>query len=663
MEKAVEEAQEYYAYISLGNFYENGDGIDKDGQKAYQMYEKAYQYGIKGEGAYYMGRMLFRGDGVPEDNAKAYQLFQEALGEDIQEANYFLGLLNYLDESENPVVEKNAETALRYLDAVPDDVQMQAIANERKGYICVHEGRIEEAKKYYETAAALGDTDAAEALARLEKKLEDQRREFIEYLRQSADINELLKYYEQGVNVTAFWIAHAYEYGEKGAEVDYAKALFYYQKVIEYGIGAENAYVQLGLMYQNGQGVPRDVSTAISCFVKASDKSGSACCGLGEIYRRGDGVTVDVEKAVQWHNKGAALGYAQCHVSLCEMYFQGMIGNKQDAEKGIIHLRKALELDPNHASACWLMAQFAQIGVVENGKEMVAKDIKQAARYYQIAAEKGNAEAYEKLGEIYSEPGGLLYDYGMAVKCYETAAEKGRIWSWAQLAALNLLPEFRNETAYNPEKGVEAAKKFLELGDGSRGLKEYVMMMMLDYFQKRGEQLSDYSRQGYWYLFGHWGTMGLAYTTEDNKQKLTGVIHEVCRLLTVILLDCDEAHGLERVKEHVWKPLEEMAEKNAYLKSCAQVFLREYCIKTGELHLENGEMEDARYCFECAVRNGSEEAEKYLVRFRTGTMERGRDAYSGQKGVDIWSLANEIGLVVILILAMIIIAVVISNII
>ncbi|MBP0437534.1 tetratricopeptide repeat protein [Tianweitania sediminis] len=48
-----------------------------------------------------------------------------------------------------------------------------------------------------------------------------------------------------------------------------------------------------------------------------------------------------------------------------------------------------------------------------------------AAHYYRLAAERGNAAAAYKLGEMWEEGRGLQQDYGQALRWYRLAAEQG----------------------------------------------------------------------------------------------------------------------------------------------------------------------------------------------------------------------------------------------
>ena len=612
LEKSIEEGV-YDAYIYLGQLYEDGLGVEQDATKAYNMYSLAYQHDINPEGAYYMARMYFDGRGVPEDNAKAYQLFLEALKLGGDEANYYLGILNYLDENENPVVKQNADVALQFLSAVPE--HMEAKANERMGYICVKEGRNEEARKYFEKAASLGNKDAIQMLARLNATPEDERREFMKFLAFEADIEELLKQYENGVQEAAFYIAQAYEKGERGATINYDKAISYYQKMIEQGGRVANqAYFQLAYFYLEGKGVVQNTPKAISYFENLGKNDfGAACSVLGEIYSKGQYTQVDIEKAVYWHLKGADAGELHSDKALFLLYIQGKVGNKQEVEKAITHLCKVLKKEPNDVMANWYMAQFCESGVSENGKVLVRKDKNEALQYYKVAAEGGYAKAFNKMGHIFSEPDSPCYDYEAALKAFENGVNSGHVLSWYSLAMVHLLPEFENEIHYNPLQGINAAKKFLENGDGANGLKELVMGMMMAYYETREEEAS-YCQQEYLYLFNHFGTMGLSYTSEENKNLLSEIIEDVTKKL-IMYLD-ESIQGINDLRDMLTE-LDQISEQNPYVEDCTKGLLSKHYVGLAEIYLNINELEKAKLCYEKAARKGSAEAEVQLRRFKT----------------------------------------------
>ncbi|MBQ7776015.1 MAG: sel1 repeat family protein [Lachnospiraceae bacterium] len=611
LEKSIEISKVYYAYILLGILYEDGNGVEQNLQKAFNMYHLAYQHDIVEDGAFNMGRMYFYGRGVPEDNIKAHQMFIEALEAGIVEANYYLGILNYLDE--NAPVEKNAEKALEYLRNAPE--HMQELSFEKMGYICEQENRLEEASEWYEKAAAMGNEQAAKSFKRLNRIDEEKHADFMRVL-MNANIEQLLEYHEKRVVHTSFLIADAYMHGKKGAKINYSKAYQFYKEVVDKGYpGVENSLMGLADMYLHGYGVPKNVSLAIEYLENAAKNHfAPACAFLGETYRRGDGVPIDIEKAVYWHQQGAEGGMLVSHNCLSEMYFQGKIGNKQNIEEGLKHLNKVLAVEPENGTACWYMANFLYLGVKENGKLILEKDVPKAIQYFETAAKNGWVEAYSKLGDIFSDSDSAIFDYTFALECYGLALHNGYIWAAANIAAMHLLTEYQNQPDRNPQKGVEAAKVFLENGDGSRGLKEILMGMLIDYYEYCG-YTTDYSQQGYQYLFNRLGNIGLAYTTEENKQRLTDIIELLIIKITVVYAD-EGMHGIEKVM-NLYSQLENVFSRNSYIKAAGQGVLMKYYFKLGEIHLDNAELQAAKDCFEKAAWHGATSAEAYLRRFKT----------------------------------------------
>ncbi len=88
---------------------------------------------------------------------------------------------------------------------------------------------------------------------------------------------------------------------------DYATALR------EFRVLAEQGYVKaqhnLGLMYNNGEGVPQDNAEAVKWYRKAAEQGYSvAQYTLGFLYGRGVGVPQDYIQAHMWFNLAGAQG-------------------------------------------------------------------------------------------------------------------------------------------------------------------------------------------------------------------------------------------------------------------------------------------------------------------------------------------------------------------
>ena len=134
--------------------------------------------------------------------------------------------------------------------------------------------------------------------------------------------------------------------------------------------GDVNAEYKLGMMYHNGEGVPRDDLQATAWWRKAADQGyAPAQNSLGASYYDGRGVPQDYAQAVFWGRKAAEQGYAKAQDNLGVSYFHG---------------------------------------------QGVNQDYAQAVYWYRKAAEQGYAKAQGHLGVLYYQGQGVPQDYGQA---------------------------------------------------------------------------------------------------------------------------------------------------------------------------------------------------------------------------------------------------------
>ena len=102
---------------------------------------------------------------------------------------------------------------------------------------------------------------------------------------------------------------------------------------IEAEKGNAPAQSNLGLMYADGQGVPKDEVEAVKWFRKAADQGYAyAQSNLGVMYEHGRGVVKNEVEAVKWYRKAADQGYALAQFNLGLMYANGRGVPKDEAE-------------------------------------------------------------------------------------------------------------------------------------------------------------------------------------------------------------------------------------------------------------------------------------------------------------------------------------------
>ena len=123
--------------------------------------------------------------------------------------------------------------------------------------------------------------------------------------------------------------AGPYEVALAAAEQgDYVTALRLWRSLAEQGDA--DAQYNLGVMYNNGDGVPRDYAEAMKWHRKAADQgNGNAQFNLGFMYDRGRGMPQSYIEAVKWYSLAANRGVAIAQFKLGVMYHHGQ-GVPQD---------------------------------------------------------------------------------------------------------------------------------------------------------------------------------------------------------------------------------------------------------------------------------------------------------------------------------------------
>ena len=96
---------------------------------------------------------------------------------------------------------------------------------------------------------------------------------------------------------------------------DFATALRLLRPLADQG----NAVAQfiLGVMYDNGKGVPQNDAEAMNWYREAADRGETnAQCNLGTMYLTGQGVPQDYAEALKWYRKAADQGNANAQFNL-----------------------------------------------------------------------------------------------------------------------------------------------------------------------------------------------------------------------------------------------------------------------------------------------------------------------------------------------------------
>ena len=103
---------------------------------------------------------------------------------------------------------------------------------------------------------------------------------------------------------------------------DYATALQEWTPLAE--AGDTNAQFNLGVMYENGRGVPQDYKEAMKWYTLAAEQGDAdAQYNLGIMYDNGQGVPQDYKEAVKWYRLAAEQGNAEAQNNLGVTYETG----------------------------------------------------------------------------------------------------------------------------------------------------------------------------------------------------------------------------------------------------------------------------------------------------------------------------------------------------
>ena len=284
------------------------------------------------------------------------------------------------------------------------------------------ERNIEEALEWYQKAVDQGNEDAKKKLDELKKTIEE---EVAKSDNESAED----------------WLKQGKEAEEKK---EYTEAIKWYRHAATQGL-AEAQY-RLGLCYENGNGIRKNRKTAASWYQKAAEQGNeNAKKNLKELelsekgsaddwYRLGKEAEenhndVETEK---WYRKAAEAGHVESQYALAQYYYNYNRNHDNNKFRSDFLTESfpwfKMAANQGHAESCYHIGYRFEhgLGVPMNEKE--------AAKWYQKAAEQGNENAknnpiflskygssddWYRLGKEAEEK----KDYTEAVKWYRKAAD------------------------------------------------------------------------------------------------------------------------------------------------------------------------------------------------------------------------------------------------
>lgn len=103
---------------------------------------------------------------------------------------------------------------------------------------------------------------------------------------------------------------------------EYQKAAYWYQQAANAGIA--NAQYNMGTLYFNGEGFPKDYAKAYQWFEQAAQRDNKyAEFQLALMHYTGQGVSRNAQREIYWYKKAAAQGLAPAQYNLGVIYTNG----------------------------------------------------------------------------------------------------------------------------------------------------------------------------------------------------------------------------------------------------------------------------------------------------------------------------------------------------
>ncbi len=217
----------------------------------------------------------------------------------------------------------------------------------------------------------------------------------------------------------------------KGYQYDqvknYIEAMYWYKKAAEKAYSS--AFLNMGVLYFNGKGVPQNYVEAMNWYKQAAERNNAqATYYVGTMYYMGHGVEKNETEAKSWFQKAADKGYEGAKTALKELQLRAIDGTTE--------LNKGLAADDAKSyeeAMNWYKKAAAKgndkamhnIGLLYSQGKGFKEDYSEALGWYQQAASKGNPKSMYNLGTMYHEGKGVTQNYAEALHQFKKAAENG----------------------------------------------------------------------------------------------------------------------------------------------------------------------------------------------------------------------------------------------
>ena len=133
----------------------------------------------------------------------------------------------------------------------------------------------------------------------------------------------------------------------------------------------------------------------------ANQNDAKACYNLGLMYQDGDGVAKSLDEAVKWYTKSADLGYKEAQYTLGALVFQRQIRS--------ISYSQAVTYYEQAAKQGHVKSQL-NLGMLYFRGDVIAQDLPAAVQWLSLAASNNNSEAQGYMAQLYQQGAGVEQD-------------------------------------------------------------------------------------------------------------------------------------------------------------------------------------------------------------------------------------------------------------
>ncbi|KAI8886566.1 HCP-like protein [Backusella circina FSU 941] len=437
------------AQCKLGTFFKNGLGVRKDPLEASKWFTFSADQG-NSDGQYQFGLLKLYGEGLRKDAREAISWFYKSALSANPSAIFIVGEL-YENGDYEMKNEKRAIHLYNYAARNGNTAAQNRLGQIYEEGILV-DSDLRKAKEYYTMASDSGnevyqvnlaikyldgvfmDMDYIKVFYLIKDAADKNHQQAMKVFQTPLTLDEtsfnplkiidMFKFVsDYGIENLDYNIGYAYEYGIISySELDFFP-IDYKSAESWYSTGANNddsrAQYRLGLMYEEGKGVEKNLEKALSYYLQAHKNGNSnATYSLAQIYLNGNGVNQDLTKAFFLFTEASEMGHIQAHKAL-------KLSNSS------LH-NNSLKMLENIGGSGNVATQY-QLGIFYQMENDTL-----SFKWFTLAARGGISDAHHILGIFYQEGRGIDRDYSRAMEFYEEATSKDHEEAMYRLAQMYL---------------------------------------------------------------------------------------------------------------------------------------------------------------------------------------------------------------------------------